>query len=186
MSRPGNTSSRWRREFGVDRHHVFEVAVDGAVFHHQDLAVALDDFGLDLADFFVHQHFVRQFAVENLLADFRHALGAERVSGARPAQRRLGLFVGLQQRLLRPFRRRRWVLLDLIQAVEHHPRAFGGDGDCFLHVLHWLVHAFSLSCAGMPRQVHALPRIPELKSGTCTCPVLVRASPEERRLASSA
>ena len=27
----------------VDRHHVFEVAVDGAVLHHQDLAVALDD-----------------------------------------------------------------------------------------------------------------------------------------------
>ena len=32
-------------EFGVDRHHVFEVAVDGAVFHHQDLAVAFDDGG---------------------------------------------------------------------------------------------------------------------------------------------
>ena len=26
----------------VDGHHVFEVAVDGAILHHQDLAVALD------------------------------------------------------------------------------------------------------------------------------------------------
>ena len=31
------------RELGVDRHHVFEVAVHGAILHHQDLAVALDD-----------------------------------------------------------------------------------------------------------------------------------------------
>ena len=90
------------REFGVNRHHVFEVAVLGAIFHHQDLAVALDDGGLDLADFFVHQHFVRQLAVENLLADFGHALRAQRIGGARPAQRRLGLFVGLEQRLVRP------------------------------------------------------------------------------------
>ena len=26
----------------IDGHHVFEVAVDGAILHHQDLAVALD------------------------------------------------------------------------------------------------------------------------------------------------
>ena len=36
-------------ERGVDGHHVFEVAVNRAVLHHQDLAVALDDLGLDLA-----------------------------------------------------------------------------------------------------------------------------------------
>ena len=30
-------------ERGVDGHDVFEVAVAGAVLHHQDLAVALDD-----------------------------------------------------------------------------------------------------------------------------------------------
>ena len=33
----------------VDGHHVFEVPVDRAVLDHQDLAVALDDLGLDLA-----------------------------------------------------------------------------------------------------------------------------------------
>ncbi len=137
--------------------------MDGAVFHHQDLAVALDDFGLDLADFFVHQHFVGQFAVEDLLADFRHALGAQRVGGTRPAERRLGLFVGLQQRLVRPFRRRRGVLLDLVQAIEHHPRAFGGDGDCLLYVLHWLMHVLSLSSTWNVTTNYAIvPRIPGL------------------------
>jgi len=72
-------------EGGVDGHHVFKVAVDGAVLDHQDLAVALDDLGLDLADFFVEQDLVGQLAVNNLLADLRDALGAQRVGGARPA-----------------------------------------------------------------------------------------------------
>ena len=44
-------------ELGVHRHHVFKVAVLGAILHHQDLAVALDDLRLDLADLFVQQDF---------------------------------------------------------------------------------------------------------------------------------
>ena len=89
-------------EVGVNRHHVFEVAVDGTIFHHQNLAVALDDGGFNLADFFVEQHFDRQFAVENLLANFGDALGAQRVGRARPAQRRLRLLVRLEERLVGP------------------------------------------------------------------------------------
>jgi len=57
----------------------------GAVFHHQNLSVALNDSGLDLAMFFVHQNFVRQFAVKNLLADFRDTLRAQRIG--EPASR---------------------------------------------------------------------------------------------------
>ena len=34
----------------VDRHHVFEVPVQRALLDHHDLAVSLDDVGLDLAD----------------------------------------------------------------------------------------------------------------------------------------
>src|SRR5580704_3070693 len=78
-------------ECGVHRHHVFEVAVNGAVFHHQDLAIALDDLGLDLAGLLVHQDFDWQLAVENLLADFGDALWAQGVGGARPTQRGLRL-----------------------------------------------------------------------------------------------
>ncbi len=92
-------------EGGVDGHHVFKVAVDGAVLHHQDLAVALDDLGLDLADLLVEQDLVGQLAVHDLLADLGNALGTERVGGARPAEGRLLLLVGLQEGLVAPLGR---------------------------------------------------------------------------------
>ncbi len=127
-------------EFGVDRHHVFEVAVLRTIFHHQDLAVAFDDGGLDLSYFFVHQNFVREFAVENLLADFRDTLRAQRIGGAWPAEGRLRLFVGLEQRLVGPFRGGRDSGLDAVQAVEDNPRAFGGGNCYFFYVLDRLAH----------------------------------------------
>ena len=97
MSRPGKTSSRCLKKAGIDRHHVFEVAVDRAFLHHQDLAVALDDIGFDLAQLFVLQDLDRQLAVDDLLADLGDALGAERIGLARPAQLRLLLLPALQQ-----------------------------------------------------------------------------------------
>ena len=51
----------------VDGHHVFEVTVLGAILNHQDLAVAFDDLGFDLAHFFILQDLNRHFAVEDLL-----------------------------------------------------------------------------------------------------------------------
>ena len=97
-------------EGGVDRHHVFKVAVLGAVLDHQDLAVALDDLGLDLAHLLVEQDFVGQLAVENLLADLGDALGTERVGGARPAEGRLLLLIALEEGLVAPLggEGRRW------------------------------------------------------------------------------
>ena len=89
----------------VDRHHVFEMAVLRAVLHHQDLAVALDDLRLDLADLLVQQDFVGKLAVDDLLADFGDAARAQGIGLAGPAERRLRLFPGLQQRLVRPLRR---------------------------------------------------------------------------------
>ena len=59
--------------------------------------VALDDLSLDLANLFIQQHFVGQLAIQNLLADGRNALGAERIGRTRPAQRRLFLLPALQQ-----------------------------------------------------------------------------------------
>ena len=70
----------------VDRHHVFEVAVDRAILHHQDLAVALDHLRLDLAGLVGVEDFERRLAVQNLLADFRHAARAQRIGLARPAE----------------------------------------------------------------------------------------------------
>ena len=127
-------------EFGVDRHHVFEVAVLGAVFHHQNLAVALDDGGLDLADLLIHENFVRQMAVENLLTDFRNTLRAERIGRAGPAERWLGLLVRLEQRLFGPLRSGRRIRLDPVETLEEKPCSLrGGNGGCF-YVLDRLVH----------------------------------------------
>jgi hypothetical protein len=128
------------REFGVNRHHVFEVPVLGAILHHQDLAVALDDLGLDLPDFLVHQNFVWQVPIQNLLPDFRHALGAKRIRCTRPAERGLGLFVRFEQRLVRPLGSRRRVGVDAVQAIEHNPGALGGGDNGFLDVLNRLAH----------------------------------------------
>jgi len=76
----------------VDRHHVFEAAVDGAFLDHQDLAIALDDLRFDLARLISVKDFEGSFAVEDLLADFGHATRAQGIGLARPAQRRLDLF----------------------------------------------------------------------------------------------
>ena len=127
-------------EGGVHRHHVFKVPVLRTIFHHQDLAIALDDLGLDFAGLLVHQHFDRQLAVDDLLADVRHALGAERIGSAGPTQRRLRFLVRLQQWLVRPLRRKRRILVDAVDFVEYRPRALGSDGYSFLDILNGFMH----------------------------------------------
>src|SRR5213080_1589902 len=87
------------RELSVNGHHIFEEAMLGALLHHHDLAVFFDDGCFNFADFFVEQNFVGQLAVENLLTNFWDTFRAQRIRRARPAKRRLGLFVGLEQRL---------------------------------------------------------------------------------------
>ena len=124
----------------VHGHHVFKVTVDRAVLHHQDLAVALDNLRLDLASLLVHQDFDRQLAVNDLLTNFRDALRAERIGGARPAQWRLRLLVRLQQGLVRPLRRKRRIGIDAVELVEYDPCALGGNGNRFLNVLNRFVH----------------------------------------------
>ena len=114
-------------EFCVDGHQVFVLAVDGAFFHHPDLAVALDNLRLDLADFLVDEVGPILLAVHDGVARFFHAIGAERIRGARPAERGLGLLPGLQQRLIGPFRRERRiriVLVEKLNRVEGHTAPF--------------------------------------------------------------
>jgi hypothetical protein len=119
----------------VHRHHVFKVAVLGAVLDHQDLAVALDDLGLDFAHLLVEQDFVGQLAVENLLADLGHALGTERVGGARPAQRRLLFLIALLEGLVGPLGREGGVGADAVQPLIDDPRSLGRVDGGFLGIL---------------------------------------------------
>ncbi len=90
---PGKDFFEVLEERRIDGHHVFEVSVFLAVFDHENLSVAFDDLSFDFADSFVQQYFVRQFAIDDLLPDFRNALRAQRIGCSGPAQRRLGLLI---------------------------------------------------------------------------------------------
>ena len=132
----------------VHGHEVFEVSVLGAVLDHEDLAVALDDLSLDLADFFIEQHFVGQLAVQNLLANLGDALGAKRIGGARPAEGGLFLLPGLEQWFLTPLGNEPGVGADAVQALKHHPRALRGVNGSFLGILDCFWHRVQLSSNG--------------------------------------
>ena len=133
-------------ERGVIGHHVLEMAVLRAVLHHQNLAIALDDGRLDLADLLVDQNLVVLLAVEDFLPNLRHAFRTQRVSLARPPERRLDLLVGLQQRPVSPRRDERRALLDLVQAVVDHPPGIGQQRHSLFGILDRLVHLHS--CGG--------------------------------------
>src|SRR2546430_16803709 len=124
------------------------MTVLGAVLDHEHLAVALDDLSLDLADFFVEQDLVGQFAIENLLTDLRDTPGTKRVGATRPAQWWLRLLVRLEQWLVGPLGFGRRVGLHAVEALENRPSSGGSNGHCFLHIFDWFVHLFSLSTAG--------------------------------------
>ena len=132
----------------VDRHHVLEMPVQRAVLDHEDLAVALEDRRLDLADLLGQQNRHVLLAVDDRLARFAHAHRTQRVGFTRPAQRRLGLLPRLVQRLIRPFRRERRTALDRVQSVEHVPHAIGGDGHTLLDVLDRSMHCDDISWPG--------------------------------------
>ena len=108
-------------ESRIDRHHIFEMTVNRAVLHHQNLAVALDNLRLDLTNFLVQQNLMRQLAVDNLLPNRRHTLGAKRVRRTRPAERRLFFLVALQQRLVAPLGRKALIRADVVQPAENLP-----------------------------------------------------------------
>ena len=128
----GEALFKMLEEGRVDGHDVFKVAVLGAILDHEDFAVALDDLSLDFADFFVEKNFVRQLAVENLLANLGDALGAQRVRGARPAEGRLLLLIALEERLVAPLGREPGVGADAVQALKNNPRSLGCvDGGLF-------------------------------------------------------
>ena len=98
------------------------------------------DLRFDLARLVGVEHIERRLAVQNLLADFGHAARAERIGGARPAQRGLGLFPRFQEGLVRPFRRKTRILADLIELIEDEPTRPGGVCQGFLCVFDRLVH----------------------------------------------
>ena len=114
------------QELRVNRHDVLEVAVLGAVLDHPDLAVALDDLRLDLADLLVDERGrVNRRRAQNFIARLDDALGAEAVGRAREAERGLRLLPRLQKRLVRPLRRERLVRPELVEELYRVEKAAG-------------------------------------------------------------
>ena len=146
MSRPGNISSRWRKKCRIDGHDVFEMPVERAVLDHQDFAVPLDDLRLDFAGPFLQQDAVILFAVDDLLADLRHATGAQRIGFPRPAQGRLRLFTRLQQRLVRPLGREGRILgNEVVNQTKNLPRPVGSNRHRLIQVFDGLMHSANSS-----------------------------------------
>ena len=140
MSRPGNTSSRCLK-------NAVSIAIVSSKcpWIGQSLTMTiLPSFSVMVAlispTFSLRSDLERLGAVENRLPRLAHAGRAERVGLARPAKRRLGLLIRLQQRLVRPLRREGRVLADRVHARKHLPGAVGGDGQALLHVLDRRVH----------------------------------------------
>src|SRR6185437_7209562 len=114
-------------EFRIDGHQVFAHAVDGTFFHHPNLAIALDDLRFDLADFLVDEISPIFFATDDGFAGIFDATRTQRIRCARPAERRLALFPGFEQWLIRPFWREGWVriaLVEILNAVKSDCRRF--------------------------------------------------------------
>jgi hypothetical protein len=118
---PGKQLLDPRHELRVDRHHIAADAVLVAGLFHQDLAVALDDVGLDLAGATVHQ--IGQLAPsrQDVFADFLHTLGAQRVGLPGPAERGKRALAALEQRPGCPSRVRRRLLELRVEKLHKRP-----------------------------------------------------------------
>lgn len=111
------------KELRVDRNHIFEVAVRSAVFDHQNLAVAFENGGFDLADFLGQQHAQVFRAVKNFLTRFAHTEGAKRICLSGQAERWLGLLPRFQKRLIGPARRKGSIWAEPVHTPEYEPSA---------------------------------------------------------------
>ena len=83
-------------ELHINRHQVFGFAVLRAVFDHPDLAIALDDRGLNFAHLLMEQLCPVGCAADDGFAGFFDAFRTEGVGLARPSEDGFGLLPGLQ------------------------------------------------------------------------------------------
>jgi hypothetical protein len=72
---------------------------------------------------------VREFAVDDLLANLRDAFRAEGVGGAGPAEGRLLFLVALEKGLVTPLGGEALIGADQVQSAEDCPTCFGSIGE---------------------------------------------------------
>src|SRR5439155_24696036 len=95
----GNVAARKHRldvrhKLRIHGHHVFEVAVSGAVLDHPDLAITLNDLSLDFAHLLIEKYGHIFLAAQNRFTRLNDTVRAQRISSARPTKRRLSLLPG--------------------------------------------------------------------------------------------
>ena len=106
------------------------------IFHHPDLAVSLDDVGLDLTHFLMKELRPIRLAARDGFTSFPHALGAERIGLPRPSQYGLGFLPGLQKRLFCPFRRECRVGIEAVEVFDRIEGQPSPIADCGVDILH--------------------------------------------------
>ena len=94
------------QKLDVDGHHVLEVPVNRTILDHPNFAIALNDLGLNLADFLVNQNANVLLPTDNRFPGLDYAVRTKRIRGSRPTQGWLALLPGFQQGLVRPLRRK--------------------------------------------------------------------------------
>ena len=67
-------------------------------------------------------------------------LRAQRIRLARPAKWRLHFLMALQQRLIRPLRSERFILIDLIEPIKNLPGCVRANCNDLLDILNWFMH----------------------------------------------
>src|SRR6266700_7882198 len=124
------------KKLRVDGHHVFVVAVNRAILHHPDLAVALDDAGFDLAHLLAHERLPVLLPANDLFARFLDAPRTQRVGLAWPSQRRLGLLPGLQERFVRPLGGEGRIGAVLVEKLDSIEAYAGREYQRLVEILH--------------------------------------------------
>ena len=112
----------------IDGQRIGEGAVLRAGLLDNDLAVALDDVGFDLANVRVDQRGDGLFAGENSRPGFAHAARAQRVGRPRPAQLRSRTLRALHERRRRPRGLKGWRLELPVDGLEQRPGQAGAVG----------------------------------------------------------
>ncbi len=118
---PGEILLNPGEELRINGHDVFEAAMERTVLDHPHLPVPLDNLGLDLPHLLGEQGAVILFPLDDPLPGLLHALGAQGIRGAGPAQVGLGFLPGLQDRFVRPLRgegRAGAVLIEELNGIE--------------------------------------------------------------------
>ncbi len=120
------------QELRVDRQRVGERAVERTGLLDDDLAVALEDVRLDLADVFLDQRLDRLIAAQDARARFTDAGRAQRIGRARPTELRLRSLAALQQRRRRPLRLEGLRGNLSIEGLKRGPGEPGAESKCCL------------------------------------------------------